>query len=174
MKDIAMPTDLEPRKIPHKQLRKVIDKVRQRIKTHPVIIKMFKEYDVDIDEIDLVPMCFADLEVSARTDHAIIYFNYDLLNDGDFEKDDHYVVHELTHYLQQTTGDKPTKGSEHGNYLDNDEEIEGFQNQTEFLSDTRNDGEAEKYVEQVLDHHDVDNKKERNKRKQELLQLASL
>jgi hypothetical protein len=168
-----MPHHIKTDNISHDELKSVIDRVRARIKDHDVVKSMFDEYDVDIDEVDLVPMCFAELDVSARTDHGIIYFNINLLNDG-FENDDHYLVHELTHYLQQTTGDKPTKGSDDGNYLDNKEEVEGFQNQTKFLADTRDEDEAETYVEQVLDHHDVHDDKERRRRRRELLQLASI
>lgn len=167
-----MATIEQIKEIPHKDLLKVIDKVRARIKKHPIVEKMFKDYGVDIDELDLVPMCFSDLEVSARTDHAIIYFNYKLLADNDFEMDDHYMIHELVHYLQQTTGDRPTKGADDGVYLDNEYEVEGFQNQTEYLAETRSKDEAESYVNQVLDHHDVNNKKEREKRKRELMKLV--
>jgi len=158
----------------HKDLLQLIDKVRARVKQHPTVIAMFKEHGVDLDELDLIPMCFADLDVSARTDHGVIYFNYSLLDDGDFEDDDHYMVHEVTHFLQQTTGNTPTQGADDGIYLDNEAEIEGFQNQTEFLADTRDDEHAEDYVEQVLDHHEVTDTSERDKRKKELLQLASL
>jgi hypothetical protein len=111
------------------------------------------------------------MDVSARTDHGIMYFSTKLLEDGDFDKDDHYFVHEMTHFLQQTTGDKPTPGSDDGEYLDNPAEKEGFQNQTEYLADTRGDLEAEKYVNQVLEHHDVP-KRKREQRREELLQLA--
>ena len=156
----------------HKELRKLLDNVLDDIKDHPTVLKMFDEYNVDIEEIHLIPLCFDDnLDVSARTDHAIIYLRSSLIDTP--EEIAHYLVHEITHYLQQTTGDKPTKGADYGNYLDNDEEIEGFKNQTEYMSDTKGDDEAEKYIEQVLDYHDVDNG-ERKKRKKELLQLASL
>ncbi len=165
---------VDPQKIPPEKQLEIINRVKNRVKKHPVVVEMFKEYDVDPEEIDLVPMCFAELPVSARTDHGIIYFNFKLLEDGNFEDDDHYIVHELTHYLQQTTGSRPTKGSDAGSYLDNKEEIEGFQNQTEYLAETRDDDTAEQYVDQVLDHHEVSDKKERNKRKKQLLQLASI
>lgn len=160
--------------IPHKELSPIIDKIRAQVKQHPVTQRMFKEYGVDLDEIDLVPMAFANLDVSARTDHAIIYLNIGLLDNDNFKNDDHYLVHELTHYLQQTTGNKPTKGADSGNYLDNNEEIEGFQNQTEYLADTKGDEAAEQYVDGLLDHHDVSDKKERDKRKEKLLEFAGI
>jgi len=154
----------------HKELLKLIDSVRARIKEHPVVIDMFKKHNVNIDELDLIPMCFGNIDVSARTEKGIITFNYALIEDGDFEKDDHYLVHEVVHFLQQTN--KPTKSSDDGDYLDNKAEIEGFQNQTHFLADERGDEKAEDYVEQVLDHHEVNEEKERNKRKKQLLELS--
>lgn len=159
----------------YKKEKDIIDRVRQRIKQHSVVKEFWCDtYDLDLEEIDLIPMCFSDdIDVSARTDHGIIYFNISLLNDGDFENDDHYMVHELVHVAQQTTGSRPTKGSDDGEYLDNEEEVEGFQNQTAYLSDTRSEEDAEGYVDQVLDHHEVNNNKERNKRKKELLQIAN-
>ena len=32
---------------------------------------MCKEYDVDTDIIDMIPVRFGDLDVSARTDHGL-------------------------------------------------------------------------------------------------------
>lgn len=156
--------------IDQKKLRPEIDKIRKKIKKHPVVKKMFDEHDVDISEIDLLPMCFADLDVSARTDHGIIYFNIKLLEDG-FDDDDHYAVHEITHVLQQTTGNKPTQGSADGDYLDNKYEVEGFQNQVEYMADVKDKDTAEKYVEQVLDHHSVDEGRE--DKKEELMDAVA-
>lgn len=161
------------KQIPHSKLLKAIDRAKKRIKENKVVQDMFKEFEVDLDELDDVPIAFADLEVSARTEHGIIYLNYNLLADGDFDKDDHYLVHELTHYLQQTTGSKPTKGSTDDDYLDNKFEQEGFQNQTEYLSDTRGDEVAEAYTDKVLDHHEVP-EKDRAERKKELMHLAAV
>lgn len=157
-----MADDIKTTGIDQKKLRPVLDKMRKKIKSHPVIKEMFKDYDIDLSEIDLIPMCFAEIGVSARTDHGIIYFNIDLLKDG-FEDDDHYGIHEITHFCQQTTGDGPTKGSADGNYLENEFEIEGFQNQVEYMADSKGEEEAEEYVEQVLDHHSVNEGREEKK-----------
>ena len=112
------------------KLRPIIDQLRHKVKNHPVVKRMFEKYDLSPDEIDLIPMAFAKLDVSARTDHGIVYLNIALLNDG-ISDDDHYLVHEITHAIQQTTGTKPTQSADDGNYLDNKDEIEGFQNQIE-------------------------------------------
>lgn len=160
------------KKIPHLQLLKIIEKIKARLKTNETVQKVFKKYGLNLDEIDYIPVCFADIDVSARTDHGIIYLNYGLLADGDFEEDDHYLVHEMTHFAQQTTGDGPTEGSTEDTYLDNKYEQEGFRAQTEYLSETRDDSAAKNYINKVLDHHDVPTK-ERDKRKEQLLQLAA-
>jgi hypothetical protein len=166
-----MSESIKTKGIPHNKLRPVIEEVRRRLKQHPIVREIFKKHDLDIDEIDMIAMCFADIDVSARTDHGVIYFGLKLLKDGDFSKDDHYLVHELTHYCQQTTGDDATPGSDEGEYLDNPAEKEGFQNQSEYLADTRGDLAAEKYINQVLDHHKVKGKK-RERRLKELLEMS--
>lgn len=157
--------------IDQKKLRPILDKLRQKIKKHPVVKRMFNEYGLDLSEIDLVPMAFANLDVSARTDHAIIYLNVALLNE--INDNDHYLVHELVHFLQQTTGTKPTQSADVGTYLDNKDEIEGFQNQTEYIADEYGEDKADAYVDQLLDHHDIRDNKERKKRKNKLLELVA-
>jgi hypothetical protein len=146
----------------------IISKLKSKIKDHPVVKQMFKDYDISLDELDLFPICFADIDVSAKTDHGIIYLNKSHLDDDPLGKDDHYLVHELTHVLQQTCGDKPTKGAEEGDYLANKYEQEGFQNQSEYIADTRSPEKAEKYIDHVLDYHEVTDK-DREKRKDQLL-----
>lgn len=150
---------------------KLINEAKQRVKSSDTIKDVFDKYEISLDEIDLVPVCFAELDVSARTDHGVIYLGNHLLEDP--ESIDHYLAHELTHYAQQTTGDGPTKGSNDENYLSNPYEVEGFQNQTEYLSETRDDETAEDYIEMVMDHHGEKGKERKNKRKQ-LLRLNAL
>ena len=156
----------------HKELLPLLEKARGEIKKSDTVQDMCEEYGVDVSIIDLIPMCFADLEISAKTDKGVIYLNYKLVDDF-LEKHLHYCVHEATHHLQQTLGDGPTKTPTKDNYLDCKEEKEGFQAQTEYLSETRDDKAAIKYIDKVLDYHDIpDPSKERKERREELLQLA--
>lgn len=157
------------KKLPYKSLNRMIKKMREYLKTNEVVIKMFKEYDVDLDEIDLIPMMFGNLDVSAKTDHGVIIYNYKLLTDGDFFKDFSYGVHEMTHWLQQTTGNKPTQSADDGSYLDNPYEQEGFQNQVEYIAEQFGEDEAEQYVDDLLEHHEVDGKKEFKDKKETLM-----
>lgn len=156
----------------HEDGLKIIQAIKNRLKNNKTVQNMFAEHGLSLDEIDYIPICFSDLDVSARTDHAIIYLNKNLLKGG-LDNIDHYVVHEITHFIQQTTGDGPTEGSTDSTYLDNKYEKEGFQQQSEYISETRDDAAAKRYIDKVLDHHDIKNKKERTERRKELLQLAS-
>jgi len=157
------------KKLPFKSLMRFINKGKSFIKKDKVMIKTFKEYGVDINEIDFIPTYFKDLDVSAKTDHGIVYLNYKLLTDGDFFKDFSYLIHEYTHWLQQTTGNKPTQSSDDGSYLDNPAEQEGFQNQIDFISDHFGDEEANDYVDNLLDHHDITSKNEKDDKKEILM-----
>ena len=150
------------KKFPYKTLNRLIKKLRAYLKNDPVVQDMFKEYGVDLDEIDCIPMMFGKIDVSAKTDHGVIIYNYKLLTDGDFFKDFSYGVHEMTHWLQQTTGDHPTQSSDDGDYLDNRYDRESFTNQVEYIAEQFGDGEAENYVDNLLDHHDIDDESKRD------------
>ena len=150
------------KKMPYKTLNRMIKKMREYLKNNQVVIDMFKEYDVDIDEIDYIPMCFGNLDVSAKTDRGVIIFNYKLLCDGDFFKDFSYGTHEIVHYLQQTTGTKPTRSSDDGNYLENPYEQEAFSKQVKYIDDQFGEDEAQQYVDDLIEHHDVKGKKKKD------------
>ena len=75
----------------------------------------------------------------------------------------------MTHWLQQTTGSKATKSSDDGEYLDNPFEQEGFQNQVHYIADQFGEGEAEQYVDDLLEHHDVESPKEVEEKKETLM-----
>ena len=153
---------------------KILDQVRQKAKEDETVREIFDEYELDLDEIDYLPMCFADLDVSARTMHGIIYFNLKLLEDPDpIEKIMEYYTHEITHTAQQTTGDGPTEGSsDDSDYLSNKFEQEGFQNQTKYISRNESPEKAEAYVEKVLEHHSVP-ESEKEEKKEDLLRTSS-
>lgn len=139
-----------------------INNFKNKIKKHKVIQKLFDHYDADIDDIDNIPVAFADLDVSARTDHGIILLNSKLIKSPDIA---HYLVHEITHYCQQCYRTKPTNNDE--DYLDNKFEQESFKNQTTYIEDTEGEDEADEYLDKVLDKHEVP-EKDRNKVKDKL------
>ena len=161
------------RKLPYRTLNRLLKKMRDHLKKDEVVQKMFKDYDVDIEEIDFIPMKFGKLDVSAKTDHGILIFNWKLLCDGDFLEDYSYGVHEITHWLQQTTGTKPTQSADDGDYLHNEFEQEGFANQVEYIAENEGEDKAESYVDDLLEHHEKDGK-EKDELKSILMSKASL
>jgi hypothetical protein len=162
----------EVKSIPINTLSKMIDKAKSYLKKDETMKNIFEEYGEDVDIIDYIPTYFDDLDVSAKTDHGIVIINYKLLCDGDFFKDYSYLIHEYTHWAQQCLGEKPTKSSDDGDYLNNKFEQEGFQNQVEYISNHFGEEEAEKYVKHLLDHHEVTEKKEKDKLKAIFLENA--
>lgn len=155
----------------HQEHLDLINKILSKIKSTETIQDLFKKHDMDLELIQYIPICFSDtLDVSARTEKGIIYLNSELLDDP--ESIEHYLAHEITHVLQQTCGDGPTEGSTDDDYLDNKWEQDGFKTQTKYLSETEGNEAAMSYINDVLDYHEVNGKKERDKRKKQLLQLA--
>jgi len=150
------------KKLPIKSLMRLINYAKHKIKNDEVWIKICQEYNESPDIIDLIPTCFGDLEVSAKTDHGVVILNYQLLCDGDFTDDHSYLIHEYRHWFQQTHADKPTQSADDGEYLQNPFEQEAFQDQVEFIANHKGKEEAENYVKDLLEHHEVTNKKKKD------------
>jgi hypothetical protein len=153
--------------IPPKVLLTIIGRLKKYLATNKQMQGIFDEYDVAIEELEFIPMAFSELDVSARCEHGIIYFSYELLCDGDFFKDYGYALHECTHWLQQTANTTATQGADDGNYLDNPYEVEGFQNQIEWMADNFGKEEAEDYTDKMLDHNGLEGE-DKEEKKEEL------
>lgn len=110
------------------------------------------KYDFDINDLDLIPVRFGDIDVSATTEKGVVILNADLLKECDIKEIAGYCLHEFCHYLQQSS--EPTQSANDGDYLANPFEQEGFQFQIKFIADNKGEEDADEYVEQVLDHHD--------------------
>ena len=147
----------------------IIKDMKERIKKDPAVIAAFKKYKVPIDKIDSVHVEFSDLDVSAKTKDAKIYLNRKMLeSDSDIKDPAHYLAHEITHYLQQVTGNVAGH-SDVEDYLDKPTEEEAFRIQVDFKKRNEGEDEAQTYVEELLDHHDIDGK-EREEKRDELLE----
>ena len=160
------------KKLPYKHLSRLIRAAKKFLKKDKTMQDIFKKYDCDVGIIDYIPTYFSDLDVSAKTDHGVVFLNYKLLCDGDFFKDYSYLIHEYTHWAQQCLGKTPTDSSNEGSYLHNPYEQEGFQNQIEYISNHFGEDEAERYVDHLLDHHDIKKKKEKDELEAILLENA--
>jgi len=142
--------------------------MKEQAKQDPAIIEKFKEYDVPLSDIDGVSVHFCDLDVSAKTKNREIFLNEKMLaDDSDIKDPTHYLIHELVHYLQQSTGHH-CKHDQDENYLDLETEEEAFKTQIDFKKREESEEEAEDYVEKLLDHHELEGK-ERKEKKEELM-----
>lgn len=147
----------------------IINLAKQYLKNDPVMQEMCQEKGVSTDYIDLIPIKFGDLDVSARTEKGIITLNYKLLCDGNFYKDLGYICHECKHYFDQCFSDGPTQGSDDGNYLDNEFEQAAFQRQVEFMANEYGEDTAENYVDHLLKHHKINDSEEKEEKKETLM-----
>lgn len=146
--------------------RRDIAHIRAALKKEPIVKKEFAKYDRDINEIDDVSISFdPHLDVSAKTVNGEIFLNAKMLEE-DWEDYFHYAVHEITHYLQHTSGKCNGDGNEEENYLDNESEVEAFQNQLKYRKKTEPKAEVEQYVKDLFDKHDIPKKRRPEKRKE--------
>lgn len=144
-----------------------IEHIKAALKKEPIVKKQFEKYKRDINEIDNVSIQFDEgLDVSAKTVNGKIYLNAEMLKDK-WEDYFHYAVHEITHYLQHTSG-KCDGHNEDQNYLDNKSEVEAFKNQLKYREKTEDKSTVNKYVKDLLDKHDIP-KDERSAKKKQLL-----
>lgn len=146
-------------------LNDAILKLKEKIKRDPVVIEKFKEYNVPLDKIDSIDVSFCPLDVSAKTKDKKIYLNIKLF--GSDAQAEHYLVHELVHYLQQSTGSL-TKEDMSDDYLDRPAEEEAFSAQIDYKEEHESPEEAERYVDNLLDYHGVKGK-DREEKKKDLL-----
>lgn len=130
--------------------------IKKLLKKSPVVKAMFEEFNFPISEIDNVSIEFDDLDVSAKTKDKKIYIDKFFLEDGEFLEDMHYVVHELTHYLQQTSGEvREYPDLECRDYLDKPTEVEAFQYQVQYMKDEYGEDFAKEYVNDLIEFHEL-------------------
>lgn len=120
------------------------------------------KYDFDIDDLDLIPVKFGDIDVSAKTDKGVITLNFNLLSKENISQIPGYLCHEVTHNIQQSH--RPTQSADDGDYLSNPSEQEAFQYQIRFIDDQFGEQKAEDYTDQVLDHHEETGKERAQKK----------
>lgn len=141
--------------------------IRKALKKEPVVIDMFKKSKRDINEIDDVKITFDNnLDVSAKTVNGDIFLNAEMLKD-DWKDYFHYAIHELSHFIDHTSGKCAPKNKDE-DYLDNPSEISAFKNQLKYRKKTEPKDDVNEYVEELFDKHDLP-EKERSKKKKQLL-----
>jgi hypothetical protein len=146
----------------------LLSEIKENLKTSDIAKEICKKYGYDIDIIDGIPIEFKDdLGSSAKTINSKISISDELI-DAPIEKIMRYAIHELVHALQhmQRYGkEDPYKDKK---YLDRPDEIEAFQSQIEFEAKEVGMDEAEDYVDDLLDYHDIP-ENDKDDKKEELM-----
>jgi len=144
------------------QMRRFICKLKFALKKEEPFLEKCKEYKKDPSFVDDVKISFEPLDVSAKTINGVIILNEELLDNGDWDDIMRYIVHEMTHVLQQEAGMVDGKTDDE-DYLDDRNEQEAFQAQIEYMDDHGSAEELQEYLENLLDHHDIKGKERKDK-----------
>jgi hypothetical protein len=147
------------------ELVETLVKIKQHLKKDDVAKEICKEHGFDIDIIDGIPMEFVDdLEASAKTIDARIQLSTSLLKE-DFEIIMRYAIHELVHSLQHMRSEGINL-NEDVDYLDREDELDAFKFQIKYDAKERGIDEAESYVEDLVEYHEVPNEIVEDKKKE--------
>lgn len=148
-----------------KEEAEMVEQIVKLLKEHPNVKELFEHYNIPLDDIENIPIEFADMDVSAKTKDGKITINKALVEDKNFIEDLHYIVHEMVHVLQQKVG----KNKEYGDlscvkYLDNPLEIEAFKQQISFIEKYKSLADADEYLDKLLNFHELDGTERKRKR----------
>lgn len=144
-----------------KQQEEFVNKMREMVKKEEAYLDMCEEYNYDIDFIDKVNISYDDsLDVSAKTVNGDVFINGKLFDSGSVCDNVRYICHEVTHVAQQISGFVKEKFDKE-DYLDDPNEQEAFQYQIQYMNDHVSEKEIQEYLEHLLDHHGIVNRKER-------------
>lgn len=143
---------------------KRVKELKELVKKDEVFIDKCKEYDTDPSFVDSVKVSFSPtLDVSAKTINGEIFLNDKLFHD-DMSVQARYILHELTHCLQQDNNMVSGK-TDKEDYLDDENEQEAFGAQIAYMCEHEDAEEIQNYIENLLDHHNIKGKERREKAK---------
>jgi hypothetical protein len=148
----------------------MLSEIRSHLSNDSIAKKICDENSVSEKFLLGVPISFEPIDVSAKTIDGHIILNESLTRKG-FDIRMRYVIHELVHAIQHSkdTSSEKNKEDESTDYLDKETEVDAFRWQVLYDSKNRGEKAAEKYVEDLMDHHDLQGKK-RDDKKEELME----
>jgi hypothetical protein len=140
--------------------KELVSRLRKRLKKTKTARRLCARYGEGPEFIDDVPIRFEPLDVSAKTVDGEIVLN-DRLLEGEMRDILRYLVHELTHCLQQEHG--KVDGEKDGDYLDDPNEVEAFQAQVDDMEARYSPAEIQEYLDGLMDHHGLEGRERREK-----------
>jgi hypothetical protein len=139
------------------QTRRLIQRLKRQIKKEEPFLEKCKKYNKDPNFVDDIKLSFKPLDVSAKTVNGDVIINEQLLEEGDWDDIMRYVIHEITHVMQQEAG-KVDGVTDKEDYLEDENEVEAFGVQVEYMDEHVPKQELQEYLENLLDHHGVEGK----------------
>lgn len=142
-----------------------IKSLKESVQAEESFLEKCKEYDKNPSFVNSVNVSFSkDIDVSAKTVNGEIFLNDRLFNKS-WEEQMRYLIHELVHCMQQEDG-KVNGKTDKEDYLDDKNEQEAFTTQISYMCEHNNAEEIQEYIENLLDHHNIqgDERKEKAKK----------
>ena len=153
-----------------REIFKALSEIRVSLLNDEIAKDICEEAGEDIGLLEVVPIMFEDMDVTAKTVSGKIVLNPALI-DEDSPVMMRYIIHELVHVLQHLDGVTGNDDDNSGNYLDKKTEEEAFKRQIEFDAKHRSEDEADEYIEGLLEYHDFP-KKKREEKEEELKEFV--
>jgi hypothetical protein len=142
---------------------RVLSDIRTSLMNDEIAKSICEENDMGGWFLKSVPISFDKIKVAAKTINGKIILNPKLIKKP-FKIIMRYVIHELVHAIQHVEDFGKNQDDKDDDYLDRNDEIEAFQRQIEYDSKTRGPDEAEKYVDNLLEYHDIPKSKVEEKK----------
>lgn len=138
--------------------------LKSAIKKEDEYLEKCEEYGENLNFANKINIYFdPNLDVSAKTVNGEIFLN-DKLYDKPWDVQMRYVIHEMTHCLQQKNG-KVNGKVDKDRYLDDENEQEAFSAQISYMCEHDSAEEVQEYIENLLTHHDIKGKERKEKAK---------
>ena len=165
---ITIIANKEPSKLQNRI--ELISQIKKELRSSGLVSEICKENGFGLQILDGISIEFVDdLGVSAKTIDSSIKLSSGLI-DEEFEIMMRYAIHELVHALQhmKSMGTDLYEGDE---YLDRADELEAFQYQIEYEAEERGMDQAEEYVKNLVEYHEIP-EEDREEKENELLERA--
>ena len=142
-----------------------LSKIRTSLMNDSIAKEICKENGIGTWFLASVPIRYEEIEVTAKTVNGNIILNPKLMQKS-FKIIMRYVIHELVHAIQHVKDYGKKQDDKRKDYLNREDEIEAFQYQVTYDNQTRGEEQAEKYVENLLDFHDISSDKREDKKEE--------
>jgi predicted metal-dependent peptidase len=149
-----------------------LSKIRTALMNDDIAKEICKDLGIGEWFLTSVPIRYEEIKVTAKTVNGNIILNPKLMKKP-FDILMRYIIHELVHAIQHIHeyGEKQT--DKRKDYLNREDELEAFQYQVKFDEEHRGEDKAERYVDRLLNFHDVPEGKKKEKKKEIMEKAAS-